>query len=622
MNYLFKSLVGIALLASATLGYGCNCGCSSNNVTLCSPNCGNSCERPRSIFIERSQNDDLPRTELIYKNYKYNEEDCFNGKLMIGYDFNRSYRDDRIAQSLFGCTCLTFSGSQYADRKSTDILADNFGLSPQANASICFSPQITNNIIDFNLYLGLGELCEGLYFQIYGPLVHSKWELCDSCDSCCGCSNSSNTNTLGGDGCCTKGTLPNTAFPAGYMSNVEAGTQTPLTSFTTALNGNTFGDMKSPWGYGKFFPGCDCTHDTEFADLHMNLGYNFYQCPDYHIGIYAVLIAPTGTRIDGDHARYIFRPTIGYDHWQLGGGLTAHAELYNCDDEHTINAYFNGYLTHMFKREQVRSFDFKSNGLLSRYLLLKEFDADNNYTGNLYNAIDYTTRRAEVSVGVKGEFDIEFVYKNDCGFGAGLGYDLYGRSHEDIDCICGPCNSALAAKNLGIKGCAPIEVQASIYNGTTWSLTTGPANYLLSSTESDAKITGCGDVDNPQLLQSDATPVPNSTMYNNPIRGTATAPVVVAESSSTTITVDQGQLATVHDDKRAPVLITANDLDLCSAALPGYLINKIFGHLDYEWESCDWEPFIRIGGEVDIASSSDLAALNSWSIFVNGSVSF
>ena len=60
-----------------------------------------------------------------------------------------------------------------------------------------------------------------------------------------------------------------------------------------------------------------------------------------------------------------------------------------------ISFWMEGNATHMFKTHQKRSFDFTVNGLLSRYILLKEYDVNNNYIGRMINAINFATRNAK-----------------------------------------------------------------------------------------------------------------------------------------------------------------------------------------------------------------------------------
>ena len=421
------------------------------------------------------------------------------------------------------------------------------------------------------------------------------------------------------------------------MDTVEHGALTPLSTIQKALNGEAIG-QKVAMKYGKFFGGC--CDSTKLAGIYFDLGYNFYECPDYHLGIYAKVVAPTGTDMGCDtHAQSVFYPTIGDYHWQLGAGISGAAQLYNCDDEHMIDAYLQGYVTHLFDRSQVRSFDLK-NGVMSRYMLLKEFKSktDLTYNDKLYAAIDWTTRKPKVRVDVKGEGLLEFIYRNSCGFAAGLGYNIFGRSKEKIcnNCCGDCCNSCFtqSTKVVGIKGCAPVDAPGYTTDGANpGQLINGAkvGNYAvinahgIGATQSAATAYACGAVDNALDLWNTANP---GFVYVNVLTNTApladndpVAAIKKAQESATApLAIDAG--TGVVTTTLAPKLLTDSDIDLCSGAMNGYVTHKIFGHLDYAWEDCDWKPAVYAGAEAEFASCSDKNAMNAWGIYLGGSLSF
>ncbi len=603
----------LTIVGSVTASDGCCGSCGTTSNTGCD------CNSYGTVLIPRSLGDRLDWQNHFF-NYKF-DEDCLYGNFSINYEYMRSFRGERMAEYLFGSKSLHFVGSQSTTtRVSTDLLADNFGMALDTDATLTFCPRIQNHIVDFQLYIGLNELCDGLYFQVNLPLVHSKWNLNDDCNCCNSSCNTCSTST--------STTLSTTPIVAGYMSSVPVAnaamptTVTPNSTFLAALSGTNIGDMAQNWGYGKFF-GCDC-EETKLAALNFDLGYNFYECEDYHVGAYLRVVAPTGTEMDECHAACIFKPTIGDDHWKLGGGIDAHARLYSCDDEaHTLDMYLQGYAVHLFEKEQTRSFDF-TTGRLSRYMLLKEFDANYLYTGNLYNAIDYTTRRAKVKVAVQGEGVIGLLYKNECGFGAGIGYNIYGKSREEICELCNGCNSTIASKNLGIKGNTPLQVQ--LYQGdsvgnTVTAITSPVTTYLLSSTESAATAYATATVDNSQAIGWVNTPALAALSGYNSNLTTYTGSTPATTSSSTTIGINPTTYV-LTTNTPTPVILTSSDLDLCSARVPSQVTHRVYGHLDYEWTDCDWSPMLRLGGEVELASCSDKGAVNMWGVMLQGGVSF
>lgn len=554
--------------------------------------------------------------------------DCFWGNLYLEYKYRRSYHSCDIAESIFPRSTLVFTGSQVANRQPTALIADYFGMSQSADVRVAFSPLIQYHRFNIGLTLGLNNICDGIWLQFNLPVVHTKWELRHDCDNTC---------NSGCPSACSTGTLPTDNFPAGYM-DLLATPAAPLTTVEAALQGRAFGAMKTDWNFGAFC-GCD-QEDTELAFVDVKLGYNFYECPDYHIGAYLKVNAPTGTRLDCTHAKCIFNPIIGDDHWKLGAGLTAHAEIYNCDDAHTVTAYFEGYVVHPFERNQARSFDL-NNGVMSRYMLLKFFKK-NSTTGlqynpdlGLVNAIDYTTRKVKVGIDVQGEALLEFVYRNECGLAAGLGYNFYGRSHEKICRLCCPCRGDIDDNPVGIKGCSVVQAQGFTTTGTPEIIsgtqpTPQPIAYTVAATQSNATITSCGAVDNAKALHIASTGTQDGFVYVDNLLNKVTitpgttlvSDVAIAETSATgTLAIDPTTGA-VTGLTNAPVLLTVNDLNLSSGEAPSQVVHKIYGHLDYYWTDCDWTPYIRGGLEVEFASRCQRGVLNTWGAFIGGGISF
>ncbi len=83
-------------------------------------------------------------------------------------------RECRLAKCLFGASTLNFKGSCVSGRdNSKDLIADYFGLGRDSQSSVSFSPRIQNFVVDFQLYLGLNEWWNGLYFRVNAPLTAS-----------------------------------------------------------------------------------------------------------------------------------------------------------------------------------------------------------------------------------------------------------------------------------------------------------------------------------------------------------------------------------------------------------------------------------------------------------------
>lgn len=572
MKKLLKSFLCLSLLTVVAVQADCETTCTS-------------------IFNPHSAGTNIVR-QASYNNYRFGE-DCFYSDFSISGRFQKSRQAGRIANSMFGDNTLHFQGSNVAatDKVATSLLADNFGLGKDTDAKISFAPKIKNYVVDTQLFLGLDEIYEGLFAQINIPFVHTKWEINETVDGNVGTAN----------------------FAAGEMNKIADGELAPHDNFTNALNGKALGAIEA-WEYGKFNLG-KCNDDKAVADLSAKLGLNFYECPDYHVGAFVRASAPTGTKRDKKYANNLFNAAAGMDHWTLGAGLTGHAELYNCNDEHMINAYFEGYLAHGFKRCQVRTFDLKDKGCLNRYMLLKEFNADNTATGNVVSGTKFGTRNTDVSIGAFGEATLELVYDNSCGFSAGAGAALWGAKCETV-CI-KDAVADLGDNKYGIKGTQ--YVQAALYAEGGADAVANEEHNLVS-TASDATINKKGTLDNSQTLGDNTA---NSDNYYYSTDSGAN----VANSSLTgdaTASNDQATFKSDVNNKANPVTLAnaASTFDEASGATPSQLSGKVFGHLGYEWTDCDYAPNLRLGGELEFSSKARAATMNAWGLFVEGGVSF
>jgi hypothetical protein len=67
--------------------------------------------------------------------------------------------------------------------------------------------------------------------------------------------------------------------------------------------------------------------------------------------------------------------------------------------------------------------------------------------------------------------------------------------------------------------------------------------------------------------------------------------------------------------------LTIADLDVAGAAAPSALSYKVFAHLAYTWEDCDYMPFLGVGGEAEFSGRNN-AAFNQWAVWVKGGFSF
>lgn len=619
-----------------------------------------------TTFVPRSIADNLVMSNHFYCATPTTDACCTDRcgcvDISAGYAFQRSFHGKRIAKRLFGSDTLSFSGrdikrgSNPSPTVQSDLFADYFGLSSASkSATISFDPHIQSHIVNINAHVGLLREFEGAYVHINIPLAHTKWELrtFDDCDK-----NGKKLTTV--------------PFVAGYMDDMFTyqktdddtvvqilNTPAPLTTFADALNGIGFGKVK-PWNYGKFFN--KKTSISGIAGINFDLGYNFIDCSTYSIGAYAHIAAPGSDR--KNIAEYVFQPVLGDAQWKFGAGLTGRAELYHtCDGEHLFTGMVQGYLAHPLTTTQKRLFDFKDKGHLSRYMLLKEFDQAGYATGNVISGVNFSTRNARVKIDLEGEFLAQLDYKNCSGFGASLGYNLYGKSHEKIKLLTDPqVNPAL---HYGFKGDSDVQMAIFQAKSGPFSLiyTSTPLFGIqyVTSTQSNATISniamytfqGDGVVDNyfsasggPDVLGNYY--IGNGSLLNEletdriaehpyPLPGGPIIFDLAANSffSASASSKDQPlagfsvenfslfyPLQTSFFFTPAPIYTTDEYIDSASAEAPYYITHKFFGGLDYAFKDCYAQPYIKIGGSVELAAHRDTQSLNQWGLYFIGGAHF
>ncbi|MBA3954350.1 hypothetical protein H0X48_03480 [Candidatus Dependentiae bacterium] len=563
----------------------------------CTPNackirCSNTCY-PCGIttFIPRSVGANTARELIGWQRQLHQPYYLENyATVALTPEYTRSFRSCRLARTLFCTDCLTFAGSTVNANNNTEVVADNFGLSERFTGTLSIRPRIENDILDFNMFFGLNEFIRGSYLRVHAPLVHTRWSL--ELDECLPCADKSRGDTT---------------FPDCYMQSDSSTNDTALatptaSSLREALSGEfLFGDMKEPWEFGRF---SFCPRNkTGLADIDVMLGYNVIENDFGHAGVYAQVVVPTGNR---PKARYIFEPIYGNGkHWELGAGISAHATLYDdtyCNG-HVVAVYVEGNATHMFKTHQQRSFDFTHNGLLSRYLLLKEFDIDNNYTGRLINAINFNTRNAEVHIGYKVDLSAKIAWSIG-NIMVDVGYNFYARDKERV-CIVTDCPCDIDQRRFGIKGVEGVCcIPATVENGEA-IISTLPGTSL-NSTQSTTTIFNV-------LPQSHAEIAPNATtaclLYNDQVTPDTSASALPAP------------LAQANTDA-TPILISCLDLDPNSAAQCSMISHKVFGHIGYILVDSCYQPHIGIGGEVEFDGKCRHNSLNQWGIWIKGGITF
>lgn len=412
---------------------------------------GNTFLSPRSQSVNSAR-------ELVETNYVINrtcQTDSYN-TVSITPEFIKSYKTRRIAQYFFGensntflfsgadqltnTEVLTFSGSQRLNRGLNDIMADFFGLSPNFLGSIAIEPRVRTYLADISWYAGLDSWVQGLYFRVHAPIVTTEWEL-----------KLREHDTDNGN---------DTPFPANYMSANEL--QAPVTSITRALQGNlVYGQMQSPMLFGRID---GPQRKSGLSDIQAALGWNFINEPLGLVGFNVRLGIPTGNR---SKSIYLFEPMVGNGHhWEVGLGFNSRGIVWESGCDQQVTIFFDINMTHLFKAENIRSFDLKNKGFGSRYMLVKEFDSTGVYNGNILPLINRTTFPCDVSVDFQldASFMVSYSY---CGYEFDFGYNGWARTREIIT-----LKQTIAPNTFGLKGVQDVTLGGGGANNETQSIST------------------------------------------------------------------------------------------------------------------------------------------------------
>lgn len=498
---------------------------------------------------------------------------------------------------------------------SAALLAENFLLPRDYNGSISFSPNVKMFSLDFQFYMALDEWVEGLFFRVYGPFAHSRYNL----------EFEESTPTAAGT----------VGYAAGFFDSVAVAPGSLLKSFAEYANGQTNISYSGstvqyqPLQFAKI--GCGSQTANYFANLRFELGYNFLLDQDYHLGLMVEASAPTGKKPD---AEFLFSPNNGSKHWELGGGLTGHYTLWRSEDEEKhFDFVVEADINHWFKSKETRTFDLKDKPL-SRYMLAEKMitpavnlkagategaaTAPKYQFGGVYQPVaNISTVRAKVSVNVEADIVGMFTFAAR-GFTWDLGYNFWYRGCEKID-----LDSCFTDELWALKG------DASVFGFATVDAAT--VIVPLSATESKATILA-------------GTNRPSTTVNSLINANVDSAALAFTNPTGTGVQINNATTgATQINTSTTPVIISATDLDTDAARSRG-MSHKIFTHFNYTWtDREDWIPYVGFGADVEFgsrkhsndtscstqtstnscsSSSCSRCAVSQWGVWIKGGLSF
>lgn len=512
----------------------------------------------------------------------------------IGYMYEQSFFDEDIAACLVGSPTLSFKGSQVAGRTSDDFTADQFGLSPLFEGTAHFAPHVSNH--SFHLQ---GMWCApdcypvpGLFLRGRMSITHQTHSLFNSC-------NPFITTSEGSE------------FPPGYMSDTSVA---PLGGLQQALSGAfTFGNMQSPWKAGRFEVGS--ISDTKIAGITFDVGYTALHDCLQDFSLFIRYRAPVGTDLNGHqkHAQSFFAPIIGDGkHHQFGAGGSFSGEIWSDDVGRSVVVHAQAYGVHAFSNQQVRSFDLRDRGCLSRYLLLKTFDKDTLAPlTDLIPAINITTLPVRVRLPAIGELAIELMFRSTHATFT-IGYNLYGQKAEKL------CLNAkqLGNNNIlyGVKGCTGVDYFAYGVGGGLITAPLSPFAVPLNATADITTTSTCSTIDT-NGGQTTFTGSAIGVAWNNVFNGNR------SPANAVTAGAPVGSLTTAFTSSPDPVTLSLDDIDICSGSAPHQIVHKGILAVLYSLDCyTHHEPYLSAGFTAE--GSGSVCALKQWGLWIKAGTTF
>lgn len=511
--------------------------------------------------------------------------DKINGFISFMPEYTRSFRNNKIAECLFGsencndCVRFNIQGSRVENRDPNAWLAEYFYLPTDFSSTVRIDPRIQNFSVDFFAYLGMDEWVEGMYAWIQFPVTWSKWDL----------------------GFCEKvqqaGTLP---YLAGYFSPNEIDRSILLKDFSEFAAGKTISIQPQDF-IGIHFDSLRCAKIcgtdsvTAVSEVRFAVGWNFLLCEDYHLGANLQASAPTGNK---PHAEFLFAPQNGNDHhWELGVGIDAHYIFWRNETEDAhCGFYLDANITHMFDSEQTRCFDLCGKPF-SRYMLAERVDAINREDGlaqlgnpdnspttifnNSFSPVaNITKMNVDVNVSINADIVAMFNYTR-CGWSWDIGYNFWGRSCEKIKR--NNCCAAFKENTWALKG----DSQVFGFDGVNADTPHALSATMSSATIHNGENFGPNGVTPGSAAEEEGIQNPG---INNPFTAAFGNP-------QEPLFADRGDGDLPISTSIQPVFIKFSDINF--AGTQG-ISNKIFTHVGYTWINReDYIPFLGIGVEAE-----------------------
>jgi len=596
------------------------------------------------FYSIRSQAIAPARNLAGWTNYLYDPyADDYHGIFGAAFEYTRTFRHRNIERCLFGldligphdCQYIKISGSQVANRDNRAWLADYFCLPTDFESEISFSPRIDNFITDLEAHINFDKYtcAKGLYIEFHAPIVHTRWKLGKKENVVKSGVNNHNAGYF------TPVSIRRTNLLDDFCAYIE-GKETPLLGGDDLIQTSTF----LPLCCSKFIDSCT---KTKLAAVELIVGYNAILEDNYHVGFNLRALAPTGNR---PHATYLFEPIVGNGHhWEFGGGVSAHYQICQSDDEEThFGIYFEADATHLFKTRQKRSFDL-TNGSNSRYMLAQklgtpvgEFLWSNpldalsgglngstqpsaEFKGIFQPVANLTCCDVKVDISVQAEIVALFNYTSG-NFSWDMGYQFWGRSCDNIDLDCECCPLSFAPNTWALKGDAYVYgfSESNYPFAMPYSIESGDP-ITLSGTQSKATLhngTNAAFTSNNENLRNFGV---DNAEFGRIVESNANNGLNIIYTSG-------GGADAQTKTSNEPIFLSKSDIDVESARTKG-ISHTLFTHVSYTWRTIqNWTPYLGVGAKAEIAQHNDNECKpctgcgnctpSEWGIWVKAGVTF
>lgn len=317
------------------------------------------------------------------------------------------------------------------------------------------------------------------------------------------------------------------------------------------------------WNYGKID---GAQSKTRLADIELKLGYNFIVEDNYSSAGYAGFVIPTGNKAE---AVYMAEPVVGNGkHFGLMLGSNSHM-LLNSDQDMEVCFRCDADARYLFRNTQKRSFDVKTNGQWSRYMMVWEnFDQFNDaissngtdnklrsYTPgiNVFTQDVYVTPRAQARLN-------QALHLESGNFRGELGWNIMVRQSEKVELV------EAWDKKVAFADASRV-----------------PTSYLN----------------------------PNRTIYNDSYETVVTQRINPANNDllAPFLTTTDGDSSANDETAYNNNCVQADDLDMQSAASPMAFTNTPYMSLGYDWE----DGYVGFGASYEF--SKDNSYNTSWMLW-------